>query len=482
MAVIMAILVVLSLYSSNSQRIPLDHVIFPLIISISIALLFIMIMATQVILDGLLIATMFTFVILTWNVFGSVISITLLCLAFSLEIMVKRKGWNRLYKAITGYLFITSIMGVIIALIGIIFFTEAEIPLNQNITSIKSNDNDLPNIYFIVPDRMPSVQAMNEWNIDSSDFTQYLVGQGFLVYSDKQSADPYDRYNPQDTETTRTMRFFASVLNDGEQITLDMPYETVVTKLQQPEIIGQLHELGYETKNVGSWFAETNHIYGFNENYTYESNSLFEKMLSTEFGLAFWQNTLLSGFNFRALIPKDTIANLERDRDYWQGRKIVELARDGGQQFVMAHLLLPHEPFVWRQNDGCEFITTGSNPEVIGLIFRLLPTEEVYIYGEAVKIDTELTTQEAYKQQIIFTMGYLENLTKAIIAFDPTAIIIIQSDEGMAFRKPIELNYEISDIQWNGVFSAYRLPDDDILEYLAHTEILQYVIDELGGY
>jgi hypothetical protein len=125
----------------------------------------------------------------------------------------------------------------------------------------------------------------------------------------------------------------------------------------------------------------------------------------------------------------------------------VELVKTPGQKFVMTHLMLPHEPSVWAA-DG-------------ELQYKNLPQPELYL------------------QQIRFTCDYLNSLVNDILAADPSAIIIIQSDEGMAYRKPVELNYDLTQVQWNGVFTAWRLPDPDIdaLSQLKHTEILKYVLN-----
>jgi hypothetical protein len=83
-------------------------------------------------------------------------------------------------------------------------------------------------------------------------------------------------------------------------------------------------------------------------------------------------------------------------------------------------------------------------------------------------------------QQIRFTCDYLNSLANDILNADPDAIIIIQSDEGMAYRKPVELNYDLTPVQWNGVFTAWKLPWDDGLADLPHTGILNFVLGKLN--
>ena len=303
-----------------------------------------------------------------------------------------------------------------------------------------------PNIYFIVPDRMPSPDAMRESGINPDAFVQSMRDLGFYVKENQVSADPFTATSTdKNIKTTRTMRFFASVLNLGEDIPLDMPYKECRQLITYPKIADVLHANGYSFTNIASWFAETKKI-DADFTYRYPSASLMEKAFDGELVEAFWERSIFRGMNLRVLQPQSMMNQIDRDRHIWQADTLKNVVPNSSQ-FVMAHILLPHEPFVWNSE---------GQPQA----------------------DKSLTIPEQYIQQIKFTENYLMQLALDLRQVDPTAIIIFQADEGMAYKKPVELNYSLSPTQWSGVFTAWYIPgaDEKVLHQLKHTEILKYIL------
>jgi len=58
------------------------------------------------------------------------------------------------------------------------------------------------------------------------------------------------------------------------------------------------------------------------------------------------------------------------------------------------------------------------------------------------------------------------------------SIVIIQSDEGVAFGSP-SANKELSNNQWNGVLTAWRVPGEGITEMqdVPITDVLKFAIN-----
>jgi hypothetical protein len=296
---------------------------------------------------------------------------------------------------------------------------------------------------------------MQETGIDSSVFVDSLRAVGFYVKDNQLSHDTYTAamgIKNKTIHSTRTMRFFASVLNDGADIPLTIPYNQCRNMITNPQIINKLHANGYTTVSIPSWFTETQNIHT-DATIRYPAITFLEKVFQGEFVDAFWERTIFNGFNLKVFNNKVSIAGIERSRDTWQASTLIEFSKSGKQsQFVMAHILLPHEPYVWL-SDGSAYTNIS------------------------------LTQVERNIAQITYTETYLENLLTQIRTNDPTAIIICQSDEGMCYAIPRELDYALSPTQWNGVFSAWYIsgtwkPFDLLaLQNLKHTEILKYLLE-----
>jgi len=307
----------------------------------------------------------------------------------------------------------------------------------------------LPNIYFIIPDRMPSIDAMTESDIDSTEFVAKLRTDGFYVKENQLSYDEYTQTYECKVTATRTMRYLASVLNDGQVVGLQTPYSQIFSLIRNPAIIAEVHALGYEYHHIGSWFTESYYSPNADVNYVYKGGTLWEKLFKDEFTTAVWNRTVLKGVDF-GWFWKGSIDDVSRDRLVYQMESIRNISLKQNQHFAFAHLILPHEPFI--------FTARGLD-----------------------QTDKTLSESELYYEQIKYAMNFLDATAKMILRSDPNAIILIQSDEGMAYSDSRELTEALSDTQWNGVLTAWRIPgaDESELEQLKHTEILKYLVEWL---
>lgn len=430
-----------SLYAANADRLGWAEIVSPLLISLFVALFFIGIFSLhpRTLKSMPLIASVFTATVLLWYLITPYAGITLIVL--TLLVVVWRKKNTKYAEQVIAVGMVTALLFSAGWGIAIGIGKAAPAPVETMV----ADKGDRPNIYFLVFDRMPSPEAMLESGLDPTAFVKALRDRGFYVPADAMSRDEYIAF-PGNTEvnTTRTMRFFASVLNMGVEIPLNIPYKECRQMITYPSIKEALHEAGYTFHNVASWFAETAKI-DADYTYHYEGITLLEKAFSGELVEAFWARSIFSGFNLRILQPEGTMNKIERDRHVWQMIKIKELM-PVKSRFIMAHFMLPHEPFAWAA-DGT-------------------PEE-----------NKTLSTMELYTEQIKFAADFIVQLADNLRKADPTATIIIQSDEGMAFKKPAELNYTLSPVQWNGVFIAWYLPytTSSELTGIKHTQILDIV-------
>lgn len=440
--ILTGILTVMSLYAANAYRLEWSQLPLPLLIAVLtgafFALIFSLLPYTSKNMP--IIASGFTLAVLMWNAIGIYAVLAILIISTALSVIKLKVK-------------LTPALNVILAIGLLVSVGQSLFGSNWNQSVVKAEpavSKGLPSIYFICPDRMTSIDGIRECGIDTTEFVNYLHDNGFYVNEDATTLDPYRPGDEDLVSVTRTCRFISSLLNDGVSIPFDIDYKGVFNKIQNNTVIPELHNLGYTTYNVASWFTYTANIGNFDYTYQYKAKTPIEFLLRTELGLAFWQRTLYTGFNFYKLIPSASIVNSESSRHLWQAGQITDIAGMEGQKFVFSHILLPHEPFVWTADGELQF-------------------------------DTKLSQLVLYIQQLSFTCNYLMKLTGDILKADPDAIIIIQSDEGMGFKRPVELNLGLSDTQWFGTFSAWRIPgvDDSQLENIEITQILGYLVEYL---
>lgn len=441
---LVAVFTCVNLWAANMPRFDITETGTPLLYSLLVAGIFLALFWTSrwFTYAAPLCASVFTFLFLCWYINPWPLSIWFMAVTLSFAWFFDTDKLRIHINRIQSFLpFFLTILIIVSLSAGY---------MNQgNFGGLKLNDDyqyteGQPNIYFIVPDRMPSPEAMAETGIDYGETVEALRAEGFIVPEDLLSHDQYTLDYSGPISTTRTMRFFASALN-GEGVSIDIDYSQARSLISYSTMFETIHEKGYEIRNVASWFVETAHFPTADQNYNYNKISWIERLFySTEFRAAYFNRVIISRLHIRAWESDSSIARVEKGRHQWQFDTLVDLASSGKtSQFVISHVMLPHEPFVY----------TDSKDQM-----------------------------QQYIDQIYYALDYIYQLATAIRQADPTAYIVIQADEGMAFQKPRSINEGLSPIQWNGVFAAWYLPQDlgDLSE-IEHYEILSKVVNYGGS-
>ena len=434
-----AIFSVITLYTANADRLDPGQMLAPAIFGLLVAGLFLVLFWlckwTQA--AAPFVASCFTGVFLLWHIAPWPLGVLALVAALAAGV------WSKQHSTYGSILFI-----LILVIASFASGVQAAIINAGKVDSLPVADSYLkkpgqPNIYFIVPDRLPSPAAIRESGLDPDQAVSDFRGYGFYINEEQLSADPYTFDWTDEIYTTRTMRYFASVLNGGASIPMDIPYQDCRTMIKDNAGFTWLHERGYEILNFASWFTETARFTDADLNLKYDEVGLFERFIQNELGEAYIDRTILRGLPLRVLQSNSSIVNIEVRRHDWQRERILEIAgANCTSTFVFSHIMLPHEPFV---------------------------------YG-----DRKSSIQDQYYANIRYALTYITDLAGKIRTADPAAIIIIQSDEGMAYRKPPEINRDLSPVQWSGVFSAWYIPDYlDNKDLINHNEVLNMVLD--GG-
>lgn len=332
--------------------------------------------------------------------------------------------WTRMLNVVSG-------AGVLM-LAGAIALGSARHPRDVpygELTLVASHRREPPpDIYYVIFDRYASATALREaYGFDNSPFTRFLTDRGFYVAEESRS------------NYLKTAHSLASALNLefinhlAERVGRDSDdWLPLYALLQDYRAWRFLKAQGYEFVHVGSWWQPT----------VRNANADLNVNLSTlpEFTSVWYQTTLLYPLGVH-------LGGYDPRREQWR-RIRYELDQLAGlparprPKFVFAHLLIPHDPFV--------FDSDGS----------FVSSETAAARGETVN----------YLNQLRFTNARLTELIDRLLQGSRTPpVIILQGDEG-----PFPKRYEDDEagFDWTtatreelrlktGILNAYYLPGAD---------------------
>lgn len=423
-------LTVISLYAANAYKTPINDLWIPLA-ACSVFAVFLLVVywvIPQTRKAAPLLSAVSVIMFLMWMEFPetyipvSVILIT---------IVLTYKADKALIHRITKAAGLIALFGVV-ASSGMAFFNQSE--RVSETPEYVFELSETPDIYFIVPDRMPSPASMIESGIDPAWFVNELESLGFYVNPDAMSLDPI-LPDGRGVQTTRTLRFLTSVLNMGREVELTIPYNEASRAVKYNQVAQILIHNGYEYHHIGSWYPETATSPLATYNYVYDYNYPGKFLFSSLFSTAVIDRSIIRYFN---LLGGET-TTLEYGRALYQREVVMNIPESDNPQFVFAHILMPHPAFVFKAD--------GTPQE---------PGRDDFA---------------ANVEQIEYAMTYLIELIKGI---PEDAVIIIQADEGMAFVNR-DYNKQLSLVQWNGVLSAWRGVSGDI----PITHVLKELLEKL---
>jgi hypothetical protein len=273
-------------------------------------------------------------------------------------------------------------------------------PLVLPKVSVQAVDKSkLPDIYFIEPedDAAPSVYK-NYFNYDESAFTGFLNKTGFYIANGATSNYP------------KTFESLASMLN-MEYLDYLSKYKnssdfTIVNRLiDSNNVMKFLRQYGYKYYQMGSWWGPTQYDPAADDNFTIEADGRIS-IDSFLYNLA--DSTALSTI-LNKIIPVEAIGDSDdddRQRLIYQFNKLPQIVDIPGPKFIFAHIIAPHEPYVFGKN--CEVVDKG--------------------------ITLQRTEIENYVNQTGCTNKNLESVIKTIISTSKNPpVIILLTDEGVPF-------------------------------------------------
>lgn len=296
-----------------------------------------------------------------------------------------------------------------------------------------ADPDDLPDVYYIVLDRYASSTALKEtYDFDNEPFLTALEDRGFDV-----ARKAHSNY-------IKTPLSLASSLNMDLLDADALKAEATEGKDRNPihrvlrahlAVPAALKELGYQYVHVSNWWTPSATNVDADRTFRYEGQDEFSTVLS--------QTTLLRAFNEPAAAPDDPWDwRVLRQHTLYGLDKLDAIASTSGPKYVFAHLLLPHDPYVFNAD--------GS------------------FTGRA-QVD-ELGQRESYRRQLSYANTRMLSLIDRILANSQDAVIMLQADEG-----PFPARYRADEwrFQWRdatdaeleeklGILFAMRVPGADL--------------------
>jgi hypothetical protein len=193
-------------------------------------------------------------------------------------------------------------------------------------------------IYFLVFDRYGSADAIaRRFDISDNDLYGWLEERGFQV-----PANSHANYRATDFSLAATlnMRYLDELTREIGRVSDD---RTPAYELISDHEVGRfLRSQGYRYYQIASWFAPTRSVTIADDNLVYGEFSEFESVLN--------DTTIMPAIDrVRGVVSAEpTFRERHREGSLFAFRQLRRVATAPGPKFVFAHILLPHDPYVFK--------------------------------------------------------------------------------------------------------------------------------------
>jgi hypothetical protein len=290
-----------------------------------------------------------------------------------------------------------------------------------------SGSTSAPDIFYLVFDRYGSADAIDRrFGITDNDLYGWLASRGF-----QEPADSRGAYRATDFSLAAILNM-QYLDNLTEEIGRASDDRTPAHEMLAQHEVGRfLKEQGYRYYHIGAWFEPTASIPIADENLSFDTTSEFESVL---------RDTTIVPAMERVLgrqTPETTFRDRHREGTLFAFRQLHRLQSAPGPKFVFAHVLLPHDPYVFHAD--------GS----------VIPEAEAKASEEA----------PLYRGQLEFANANIKSIVDELLAGPDSSdpIVIVQADEGPLFCRSVdcpEVSAEYAAIRF-GVLNAMYLPGVD---------------------
>ena len=281
-----------------------------------------------------------------------------------------------------------------------------------------------PDIYYIILDKMACHEALSElFHYDNGPFLEHLRRKNFYIATNSYSNYPRTHLS---LASSLNMSYLQKAAKECGPDSIDQ--SLLNEMIRKNALVRCLKSVGYKFINISSYYGPTAWIPDANENVGCGAFDEFTVnfFASTWVGLFDWSNQTLEE-QLRA----------ERRSTF---RHLIEVSKSPVPKFVFAHILLPHEPYLFKA-DG--------TPQSKGPVYA----------GDRWTNDAK----QAYLEQLRYTEKEMEPVIDQIIANSKSCpIIVLQSDHGTE-STGLLTNPHPTDAflkERFGILNAYLLPEE----------------------
>ena len=193
-------------------------------------------------------------------------------------------------------------------------------------------------IYFLIFDRYGSADAIDRrFDITDNDLYSWLRERGFQV-----PANSHANYRATDFSLAATLNM-QFLDNLTREVGRDSGDRTAAQDMIRDHEVGRfLKSQGYRYYQIASWFGPSRSIAIADESLVYGVASEFETVLS--------DLTILPAIDrVRGVVSAEpTFRDRHREGALFGLRQLRRVATAPGPKFVFAHILLPHDPYVFK--------------------------------------------------------------------------------------------------------------------------------------
>lgn len=415
---------VIFLYSKNIGEYTESVVVAPLLISLFVAVV-VFTVARLIFRNTACAAVVASYVVFTALSYGKILSLThgnnifallLIIVVGAGVVYVNLKHKNKLVTLNKALTVIASIL-ILFSLYPIIsfevktkrIFVNKE-PVTVNTKTVKA-DKSLPDIYYFIFDRYAGPRSTTkEYGFDNSKFIDSLIDKGFYVAKDSTTNYPKTFLSLGSTFNMDYLDVLTQETNGGAS-----PDESLVTPyIREGEALTFLKKKGYTLVNIGpkTWTPTSKNPYADRNFIMSKGTYPYADIFTTGF-----LNTTIASPIFKQVfrnpvdVSEDPNNNEHRRVALFALASVRKAVSIPGPKFVFAHILLPHDPFVFDKN---------CNP---------ISEKEVNRHDHITNYINQL---ECANTQIL-------SLTSDIMRESETKpVIILQSDEGpFPMKEPV---------------------------------------------
>lgn len=336
-----------------------------------------------------------------------------------------------------------------------------------------------PDIYYIVLDRYGnSATLQKQYNYDNGQFLGFLDDQGFVTRNDAYANYPFTMSS---ITSTLAMQYHTELgaKFGSDNFQTAFPYRSI---FNNPPVAQLLKKEGYTYNQVSSWWdftrvgiqSDTHPTESFR--LTVFGHALFLGDLSRDIV----NKSILSPWLKKGLtINNTTVIKYDYDDNPYQNfdkqmsaLKSIASTKHDTPQFTFAHVLSPHDPYIFNKDGTAPSYDGGRN-------------------------DSGADETVKYTNQLTYLNGRIEDVVGTIRKQSPNAAIIIQADEG---PYPKEFRFELTpDHYYNpidlklpqmqqkfGVLATYYMPgvprQDVAASIAASVNPLRFILSHYMGY